>query len=139
MAKRALKEYLLFMEAWIFLAIARMILVVLPFKRIAPMLGKLMSDKSIDDNEQPTGIVQNIGICILRAGRYSPWRTKCFEQAIAAKIMLRLRSIKSLLFLGVFKDAADELKAHAWLTVDKIVVTGGPDVTKYTVVSWFGS
>ena len=138
MKKIAFKEYLLFAEAWFFLAIARGMLLVLPFKRIAPMLGKLMTDAPDKKADNPLALLNDIKVAILRAGRFSPWRTKCFEQAIAAKIMLRLRRIKSLLYLGVYKDQANDLKAHSWLMAGDIVVTGGPDVTKYTVVSWFG-
>ena len=133
------KEYLLLIEAWFFLALARAILVVMPFKRIAPLLGKVMNDESSSHSNEYAAILHKIKVSILRASRVSPWRTKCFEQAIAGKAMLRMRHIRSLLYLGAYKDQANQLKAHAWLIVGDIVVTGGPNVEQYTVVSWFGS
>lgn len=139
MRKVSFKEYLLLIEAWFFLALARAILIVMPFKRIAPLLGKVNNDVPLSPPHEKDVILHQIKISILRGSRFSPWRTKCFEQAIAGKAMLRMRHIRSLLYLGAYKDPANQLKAHAWLIAGDIVVTGGPKVEQYTVVSWFGS
>jgi Transglutaminase-like superfamily len=133
------KEYLLLIEAWFFLALARAILIVMPFKRIAPLLGKMNNIELSSQSREYTTILHHIKVGILRASRFSPWRTKCFEQAIAGKAMLRMRHISSLLYLGAYKDPVNQLKAHAWLIAGDIVVTGGPNIEQYTVVSWFGS
>lgn len=139
MKKVAFIEYLLFAEAWVLLAFARSMLVFRPFKKIAPLLGKEMYEVPADSPGSQSARQKRINVAILRAGRFSPWRTKCFEQAIAAKIMLKRRGMKSTVFFGVFKSASNELMAHAWLKSNGVVVTGGPKVDQYTVVSWFGS
>lgn len=43
-----------------------------------------------------------------------PYTPKCFERAIAAKVMLRRRKIQAKLYLGV-KREGDKFVAHAWL------------------------
>ncbi len=139
MKKITLSEYFLFMEAWLFLALARSMLIVLPFKRIAPLLGKMKNETPEDNPIKNMAILNKIKIAVLRGSHYSPWRTKCFEQAIAAKIMFKKRSIKSTLYLGVFKDVSNVIRAHAWLKIGNIVITGGPGIERYTVISSFSS
>jgi len=51
------------------------------------------------------------------AGRV-PWRAKCLEQALAAKMMLRRRKIANELYLGV-KQEENKMLAHAWLQCEK--------------------
>jgi hypothetical protein len=136
--KVSLTEYFLFTEAWIFLAFARLSLIILPFKKIAPMLGKTKFEAG-EISEGPQEKQKRIGIAILRGCHYSPWRTKCFEQAIAGKIMLKRRGIKSTVFFGVVKGSTNEIHAHSWVKSNGVIVTGGPRVDQYTIVSWFGS
>jgi len=133
------KEYFLFTEAWLLLAFARAMLILLPFKRIAPLLGRVNEEVPTDDSDGNKAVLKNIQVAILRGSRYSPWRTKCFEQAIAGKVMLKKRGIKGTLYLGVFKDQANKLRAHSWLKAGDMVVTGGPVIEQYTVMSKFGS
>jgi hypothetical protein len=132
-------EYLLFAEAWVLLAFARSMLVIRPFKKIAQLLGKEMYEAPDDISENGLQRQKQVLVAVLRACRFSPWRTKCFEQAIAAKVMLKRRGIKSTVFFGVFKGESNELLAHAWLISNGMIVTGGPKIDQYTVLSWFGS
>lgn len=43
-----------------------------------------------------------------------PWESKCFERALAAKLMLRRRNMNGKLYLGVKKEGK-KFVAHAWL------------------------
>src|ERR1700710_2095079 len=87
---KSIKAYLLFAEAWIFLAMARFMLLFFQFKKIIPVLGAANTPNRVQpafDNR----IFPLISLSVKRACKYSPWRTKCFEQAIAAKLMLKRR------------------------------------------------
>ncbi len=134
----SIREYVLFGEAWLLLAFARALLLVRPFRKIAPLLGKAMQEAPSNTIRQ-LALQKQITLAILRAARFSPWRTKCFEQAIAAKIMLRRRHIYSTVYFGVFRDASDEMRAHAWVKINDVIVTGGPSTDHITIISWFGS
>jgi hypothetical protein len=68
------------------------------------------------------------------AARRTPWRSKCLEQAIAGKWMLRRRGIASTMYLGVVHNP---FEAHAWLRVGRMNVTGGSRVDRYAVVATF--
>lgn len=135
---RSIKHLFLFAEAWLLLAIARCMLVFLPFKKIVPVLGKL-EGKGVADQKDNSNFLFQIKLAIARACRYSPWRTKCFEQALAAKMMLKRRSFISTIFFGVYKDADNKLNAHAWLQTGEQIITGGGNLERYTVLSSFKS
>lgn len=102
------------------------------------MLGKTMQEappNAVSAMEKQ----EKVKLAILRASRFSPWRTRCFEQAIAAKIMLGKRHMHSTVYFGVFKNDDSEMCAHAWLVSNDAIVTGGPKIDHITVLSWFGS
>ena len=79
-----------------------------------------------------------IGWAVRTMARRTPWNSNCLAQAIAAKRMLRRRRIACTLYLGLAKDAKDELAAHAWLRCGNRILTGGRSSQwQYTVVSTF--
>ena len=83
---------------------------------------------------------QTIRISILRACHRSPWRTKCFEQALSARMMLRRRGKKSVIYFGLNKslpDQREKMTAHAWLKCSGVIVTGGKNNEMFTVVGRF--
>jgi hypothetical protein len=131
--RKPLKVYLLFAEAWLFLAVARVILRVVSFKRIAARL----KDKERTGNGVAEKRLEMIKDAIVRAGSRSPWRTKCFEKALAAKMMLRRRGIASTIYFGVRKDEQLNILAHAWVKCGECVVTGGNGIEQYTLLTAF--
>jgi hypothetical protein len=129
----------LFAEAWILLATARLTLVFIPFRKIAPKLGKNITEQlPFPTAEKVIYGQQDISIAIKRASLRSPWRTACFEQALAAKIMLKNRRIVSVIYFGVQKKK-DVLLAHAWLESGGMIVTGGKDISPFSVIAGFKS
>jgi len=81
----------------VFLAVARLIIIVFPFKIIARYIGqKCAADFNMQDIK-PQQMNHRITRSVERAVKFSPWRTKCLEQALAARIMLGLRG-KSYVF-----------------------------------------
>jgi len=136
--KKNVNDYLFFGEAWFLLAIARLMLVFLPFKKIIPVLGKREGLADVE-TKNIEALLIDIKLAVERACRYSPWRTKCFEQALAAKMMLKRRRLVSTVFFGVYKDDEKKLTAHAWLQSCGQIITGGGNLEKYTVLSSFKS
>jgi hypothetical protein len=135
---RTIKDYILFGEAWFLLAMARLMLVFLPFKKIIPVLGS-MEKADAHEIENDKTKLHAIKLAIERGSRYSPWRAMCFEQALAAKMMLKRRRFVSTIFFGVYKDDDNKLNAHAWLQSGGQVITGGKNLEKFTVLSSFKS
>lgn len=58
--------------------------------------------------------------------RRLPWRSDCLIQSLAGKLWLDARGVPCALRLGVRRDDAGGLSAHAWIEVDGVPVTGGP-------------
>jgi hypothetical protein len=60
-------------------------------------------------------MIEKIRMAVQRAGWVSPWKNRCLVSSLAGRCMLRRRKIWSELSLGVAKNAAGKLVAHAWL------------------------
>ncbi|MDJ1181919.1 lasso peptide biosynthesis B2 protein [Roseofilum casamattae] len=136
--EQPLPRKLTFLEAFLWLGLARGCVLLLPFRSIAPYLGQLNQETpeaSIQPAEQP--IVEQIVWAIATSSRYTPWRSNCLARAIAGKIMLRRRKIASTLYLGLKKNA-NGLEAHAWLRVGQEIVTGGVIQSQFKAISFFG-
>lgn len=132
----------MFTEAWLWLALARTMLLLLPFRKLAPILGKKILPSPDHEGQQQVqdDLLLRIGTAILLAGRKSPWRTECFEQALAGKFMLKIRRMKSIVFFGVSKNKQQgNFNAHAWLQCGHYIVTGNKHLEQFTVIACFKS
>jgi hypothetical protein len=74
---------------------------------------------------------------VLASARRVPWRTVCFQNGMAAQIMLRRRGINSILHYGVAKDTEEGLKAHVWVTVDGLALIGGEEAEGFACLASF--
>jgi hypothetical protein len=94
-----------------------------------------MAETPFDDTSPSVG---RVGGAIQAVAGHTPWRSKCLEQAIAAKAMLRRRGVQNTLYLGVALDASGphrRIIAHAWVRSGTVHVTGGAGVDDYAVVA----
>lgn len=125
-------------EAIFYLAIARLALVFIPFKKLAGGLGAHQQE-SFETFTQPIQRAQarRIGWAVTTMSRYVPWDSACLAQAIAGKWMLRARHLRSTLYLGVAYDENKKMLAHAWLRCGDVFVTGAPQHRRFTVVATF--
>lgn len=99
-----------------------------------------MAASARDPDARDTDLARRIGWAMGAVASRTPWRSLCLEQAIAAKAMLRRRGMSNTLHLGVARGAESperSVVAHAWLRCGSINVTGGGDVSRYTVVATF--
>jgi len=132
------KEKTAFMEAILLLPIIVVAVKLIPFRFLSLCLGTHMAtaaniNNAIDDKKIST-IKQSLQrVCILL-----PLVNVCLPRAMTAKLMLARRGMASTLFMGVKKDyASGELRAHAWLTVGDITLTGEREKSDFTVVASF--
>jgi hypothetical protein len=125
------RDLALFLEAIGSLALARVAVRTLPFRFIARRLGEHMAESSREfaGGETP-GLV---AWAVSAAARRTPWRSKCLEQAIATKLMLRRRAVPCTVYFGVARPA----DAHAWVRVGSRTVIGGGETDRYAVVASF--
>jgi hypothetical protein len=137
---RSWRERFLFAEALWRLGLARMTILLIPFKFIAPSLGNQGHTASEIITQQQSNQAELIGWAVRAAARRTPWYSNCLAQAIAAKRMLQHRNIPSTIYLGVkkTKDDPDKLNAHAWLACGNVILTGKGHHLTFKVITFFG-
>ena len=135
--RRSALEQRLFLEALSWLAISRLAILVVPFRRIAPFLGHTMAETPIGPLEFPF-LAGRVSWAVQTASRYALRDSKCLAQAIATKMMLKRREIPSTVYLGLLKEGCNGLSAHAWVRSGDKVLTGASGHRQFRVVATFG-
>jgi hypothetical protein len=133
---RSINEYSLFFEAWLFLHASRLMILFFPFKKIAALIGVLNIESNKEINEQL--FASNIKNAIRRATRYTLHSSKCYDQALAGKFMLKWRRLPSTIYFGLSKNEQSNLIAHAWLRFGSDIITGEKGLEDYTIVAFYG-
>ena len=136
---RSPQERSWFFVAYPLLGLARLALLILPFRHIAPWLGCNYRTAAVMPlaTRRQTLHALRIGRAIRTAARYTPWESKCLAQAMVARALLGFRRLPYALYLGVRKDAETDLAAHAWVCTGPVAVTGGHGFRQFTVVGTF--
>jgi hypothetical protein len=131
-------------EAALWLMLARLLLTVVPFSRLARLLGTFVppDDRHVAETRscaghEHTAIAGEIGWAVTRAARHLPLRAVCLPQAMAARMMLRCRVVPSVMHFGVTKRLGEPLDAHAWLEAAGVEVTGYPVPDGFVEIACF--
>ena len=131
-------EKRLTVEAFVLLGISRLVVLFVPMKQFASFLGVHMQQTPDTDVTAHQDVLRCVARAIRTAARYTPWESKCFAQAITAKVMLKHRHLPATLYLGVAKNKDRNLEAHAWLRCGSKIITGQSGMRRFTVVACFG-
>lgn len=131
----------LLLEAFIWLGLARLAVLTLPFRTILYGLGQSHDThhslhSPLDPLQFPQ--IQQVAWAIRVISQRTPWQSNCLAQALAGLIMLRRRKIASTLYVGVTKKE-DTMTAHAWLQCAETIVTGGHQVDSFRMIAKFSS
>lgn len=130
------KTMLLFIEAYIYLGWARLLLFI-PFSRLAPSLGAQMEETTNSQTLLNKATLSRVHDAIQIMSRHTFWESKCLVRAIAALKMLEKRHIESTLYLGTGRDESGKMVAHAWLRSGPYYITGADGMERYAVVGKF--
>jgi hypothetical protein len=121
----------LLLESLLFLATARLVVRLIPFRVYARLMGR--------DGDSPLTpapeAVHRVSRAIASISGHVPWRSRCLEQALAAKAMLRGRGLSNTLYLALARDPT--IEAHAWVRSGDVCVTGQAEFERYTIVARF--
>jgi Transglutaminase-like superfamily len=128
---------LLLFETLVALALARVAVLLLPFRWVARVLGRQEVERDALDHAVHVADARQIAIMVHKAIKNVPWTSKCLDQALAAKVMLARRGISTTVYFGVKSDEQGQLAAHAWLRSGEIYVTGGRNRDEFTPISVF--
>ncbi|MCE5286190.1 MAG: lasso peptide biosynthesis B2 protein [Pelosinus sp.] len=131
------REKVLFISIFSLTAVIRMIILLLPFRWLAPFLGEKMQESVMKETNNNYACARHVAQIVTLVSRHTPWESKCLVQAIAAKLLLHQRGISTTLYLGVCKDQKGTMLAHAWLRCGEMIVTGGQGRGLFTIVGRF--
>ena len=127
----------LFLKAVYWTGIARILIVFVPLRRFSFLLGTHMKETPNTNSAENLDLLKKVALAIIRSGRFVPWRCLCYEQAIAAKMILRKYGLETTMYYGVAKDQDKKLIAHAWVRCGDYIVTGRMGMNIFTVVGTF--
>ncbi len=123
----------LLLEALFCLALARLLVLAVPFGKLVPLLGRPVTTPPVLVAMRPDLALQ-LGWAVGTMSRYTPWQSTCLVQSLAAQWMLRRRGLVSVLYLGLARHVTRELEAHAWLCHGPVVVTGAQGRERFTII-----
>jgi Transglutaminase-like superfamily len=140
LAARTSAERRLLAEAALLLAITRLAVALLPFRRTARLLGLAPGALVSDPDAAQMREAELIGWAVRAAASRLPWRGTCLTQALTASVLLHRRGIPAALHLGVAKDVAapEGLAAHAWVGCGNKILVGQAQQARFTTVATYG-
>ena len=119
--------------AWASAAIANK-----PFAQVAAIAGSRPVRGAPASPAEIDRVVQAVEAWARRV----PWRTVCFQQGLAAHLMLRRRGVASRMHYGVSqaveKTPGDKgLGAHVWVSVGDRLVIGGEEAERFACLATY--
>lgn len=131
--------------AWVLIGVASGLLIVVSFRRIAPLMGRNLGAAALLPIADTSRLrrARLIGRAVTTAARFAPFRADCLPQAMAAVTLCRAFNVPYAAFLGASMSTPDkpgELAAHAWVQCGPVPVTGGTgNFHRFGVVACFVS
>lgn len=124
---------LLLAEAGIAVLAASLMVRLVPFQTVATWLAGRPEARPAADPETAYWLRR----ATLAWARRVPWRALCFEQGLAAHMLLRRRGLASSLHYGA-ATVAGKLEAHVWVTSGQVPVIGCENGDNYGLLARFG-
>lgn len=139
---RSCGDLILAGEAYIWLGLMRVAILLLPFRSIVRLLGlKPAVPVTVELTGRDVGEADRIGWAVRVVACRTPWESSCLGQALAGAGMLRMRGLHVVVTLGIAGSYTVEkmspLMAHAWLCCGCRQLTGGSGLNRYTVLASF--
>lgn len=123
-------DRLLLVRAIVLLLLIRLSLSFFSFRRVQSLVSRLMRSHG-RAARFPT--VDRITWAVRAIGRHSPISFTCLPRALATKILLSRAGHDSTLQVGVTRDDAGKLEAHAWVEAAGEVIVGRiPSLGRFT-------
>ena len=127
----------LLIEAAFALVASRLVLAILPFRRIAARVGQAGEESANTIPPALDSIAEQVGWAAETMARHLPGESSCLVKALSAWWMLGRRGIAGTVYFGVARNPGKPFDAHAWLRCGKRIVTGGNGHEQFRVISCF--
>lgn len=114
----------LFFLTLYYLIIAKLLIIFIPFRYYASVLGhKQCETLRHKYSEEQLRNIFMIRRMIRSVSRHVIWKSKCFDQALAALFLLSKLQLPTTFYFGV-QPKGESFEGHAWLRVGENIVTG---------------
>ena len=131
------------LPVWCALGVFRLAILLLPLRFMARFYGR---DAALTEAPPPLTAPQMLRArqamrTISIAARYTPWRSSCYPQALAAHMLLSFSRVAHVIYFGLRKAAPQEgaYAAHAWVMAGDVPVSGGAGRKSFTIVRAFAN
>jgi len=127
MANLTWTDYRFMAESSFWLLYTAVLIHFFPLRWWVSWIGKERNDENnpVDLSTDEQKIIARVRKNVFRANKVLLKPARCFGLALTIKRMLARRGVQSSLHLGVQKDSAGALQAHAWLMKGDVVLYGG--------------
>ncbi len=130
------RDRFLLIEAIFWLAASGIVIAVVPFRRVAA-LAACPIRKPTPSHETCLTEVRRVRWAVAATASRMPWRALCFQQGLAAQLMLRRRGVPSVLYYGAARDDQSGVIAHVWVRSGNVDVVGCEIASRYVVLATF--
>lgn len=133
----------LVLPVFVLLGVARLAILTMPFRLYGRHLGREagLQTATVAVSEAQMARAHSFGRVVRRTAKITPWASLCLAQAMVSSLLLRLADIPYCAIFGLARggadDAANPMEAHVWVRTSDMNVTGGQDVSRYSVVMVF--
>jgi hypothetical protein len=133
-------DRMLLVESLVALCATRVVVLLLPFRRVARALGQVGAEGPAETLPGQRDTARRIGWAVTAVARRVPLDAPCLTQAIAAWWMLKRRHIPGTVYFGVGSAPGRQGRPafHAWLRCGSIFPTGGDGQGFKTLTTFCG-
>ena len=117
-------ERILLVKAVTLMAVIRIGLLVIPFKRLYRLVSEAGKKNSGRHNSDPE-YQKHVVYAISRASKYFHGNNTCLIQSVVGLYLLEKNGISTKLCIGVVKNDSGGLCAHAWVESNGKIIIGG--------------
>ena len=124
----------LVLEAALYLLLARLALVLLPFRKMVWFLNRTTKPSRLSDAQR--GLLRKeVSWAIVVTAEHLPGKTSCFPRGIATQAMLRRRGVAATLYYGAATLPEEGLAAHVWVQDGEQGVVGHLEAGQFKVLA----
>jgi len=126
----------LFIEATLYLLLAKLALACLPFKIIALFMNRHSRQPELHGEERQA-LINAVRWSVLRASHQLPVKIVCFPRAIVAQAMLRRRKVGTTVYYGATTQPGKGLMSHVWVQDGQAGVIGFRAAAGYKIIATY--
>ena len=121
-------------EALVVLAASSLAIRALSFIRVGRIASWTLGRRRLGSGRD---LAAKVAWAVQACGRRAPWRAVCFQQGLAAQIMLRRRGVDSTLYFGAAMAPQAGLSAHVWVKAGELEVVGCEEAPGFAALAMF--